>query len=333
VAFDPASPTNPPPAAIRLTNQNSVVRYIAPVPGDPASAYFTAGSFVTTSLFRLTNISFRGNATVTPIISGPVNGDVLGHLAVSPGPQRSLYVVKAGFVDGQKIFKTPDAGNSWLNISGNLPNVPVNWLAIDPDDPNTIYAATNVGVYVAYDGGVEHEQWRTLGKGLPNVPVMQLKITRSRKLIAATYGRGVWSLDLPFQPPKNCSVVILVCGNEATLVCDPIRNILFLGARKSFMQPAPAFMPGGFTVPTTQFGSDGTVSVVSDAPIELGDNEFEACSVNQSPPYRRSCIWPVPAFGPDLFGCPGHPAPPLPKPSQCIKEGCKPRPGGGCICE
>src|SRR5262249_45191057 len=55
---------------------------------------------------------------------------------------------------------------------------------------------TNIGVYTATDGGSEGEQWHVLGEGLPNVPVMQLKISPTRKLIAATYGRGVWKLDL-----------------------------------------------------------------------------------------------------------------------------------------
>src|SRR5262249_42148754 len=108
IAFDPDSPTSPPPASIPLTNQNMIVRYVAPVPGDPTSAYFTAGPFTTTSLFRLTNISFRGNATVTQITGGPVNGDVLGHLAVSNSG--CLYISKAGFLQ-QKIFKTCNGSN------------------------------------------------------------------------------------------------------------------------------------------------------------------------------------------------------------------------------
>lgn len=332
LAFNPSVNVNAVYTTQVSSQVNQFIGYVAPAPTDPTMAYLSAGGYGTpTALYRLTSINFRGNATMTPITGGPVNGDVLGHLAVSISG--SLYVAKAGFLR-QKIFKTPDGGgNSWLDISGNLPNVPVNWIAIDPYDSDVIYVATNIGVFTAEDGGVEGEQWKVLGQGLPNVPVMQLKITRARKLLAATYGRGVFSFDLPFQPPRNCSVMIVVCGNEATLVCDPIRNILFLGARKNFLQPVGDFMPGAFTVPTQQFGNDGTVDIVYDAPIELGDNEFEACAQEQNPPFRRRCVWPIPSSGPDLFGCPGHPAPPEPKPSQCIKAGCRPRPQGGCICE
>jgi hypothetical protein len=37
--------------------------------------------------------------------------------------------------------------------------------------------------------------WQPIG--LPNVPVMQLSISVNRTLVAATWGRGVWTLSLP----------------------------------------------------------------------------------------------------------------------------------------
>ena len=177
--------------AVQLTCAiNSIIHYIAPVPGDPTTAYLTAGS----ALYRLSNISFAGNATVTPITGDPINGDVLGHLAVSRAG--ILYLTKVGFVEGQKIFSSADGGNNWTNISGNLPNTPLHWVTVDPVDQNFIFVAGDTGVYVATDGGVEGEEWRRLGSGLPNVPVMQTQISPTRKLVAATYGRGVWTLDI-----------------------------------------------------------------------------------------------------------------------------------------
>jgi photosystem II stability/assembly factor-like uncharacterized protein len=196
VAFNPdAADRNT--IAVQLTCAiNGIVHYIAPVPGDPMTAYLTAGS----ALYRLSNISFAGNATVAWIRgesedpNNPINGDLLGHLAVSrPG---ILYLIKVGFVDGQKIFSSADGGNTWTNISGELPNTPLHWVTVDPIDPNFIFVSGDTGIYVAMDGGVEGEEWRRLGSGLPNVPVMQTQISRTRKLIAATYGRGVWALDI-----------------------------------------------------------------------------------------------------------------------------------------
>jgi hypothetical protein len=55
---------------------------------------------------------------------------------------------------------------------------------------------TNVGVDVATDGGVAGEQWTTLAGSLPDVPVMNLSMSKTRVLSAATWGRGVWTVDL-----------------------------------------------------------------------------------------------------------------------------------------
>jgi hypothetical protein len=51
-------------------------------------------------------------------------------------------------------------------------------------------------VYIAFDGGVVNEQWQRLGAHLPDVPVTQIQRARARKLVAATFGRGVWTLDV-----------------------------------------------------------------------------------------------------------------------------------------
>ena len=187
------------PLAVPLLSQslplnNPYIQYIAPDPHDPTTAYFVTGDALP-RLYRLSNISFRGNASLTQIDApGP---HVLGHIAASPICSAGLYMAKVGFVENQKIYKTTTGGQTWVNISGNLPNVPVHWITVDRANPNVIYVGTNVGTFVATDGGVFGEQWRQLGSGLPNVPVMQLKISRTRQLIAATFGRGVWKLQLP----------------------------------------------------------------------------------------------------------------------------------------
>jgi hypothetical protein len=130
--------------------------------------------------------------------------------------------------------------------------------------------------------------------------------------------------------PKNCSVMKLVCGNEATLVCDPIPlpDTLVLEARDKDAVPLPDYRGVGLTPPMLPDGAN----IVYDAPISQLDNEFKACAVDQS--FRRNCIPDIPFFGPDLTGCPGGPPPhPLPTCAQCRKEGCACRAGGGCLCQ
>lgn len=106
------------------------------------------------------------------------------------------------------VFKTTNGGANWIDISchtidcaqpgaNDLPNLPVHDLALDRDDPSrqTIYAATDAGVFVTATGGAS---WSPLGSGLPNAAVMSLVLHEpSRILRAATHGRGVWDLALP----------------------------------------------------------------------------------------------------------------------------------------
>jgi hypothetical protein len=192
VAFNPNPKAGAPGnvAVQLLRGVRQVIHYVAPFPNDPTSAYIVTGS----RLIRLSGISFAGGTAGTEITGGPVNGDLLGHLAVSPAG--TLYLTKVGMLDGLKVFKSADGGSTWINVSGNLPNTPVNWVMVDGDSHDFVYVATNRGVYVATDGGVMKEQWQRLGARLPNVPVTQLQRSQARKLVAATFGRGVWSLDV-----------------------------------------------------------------------------------------------------------------------------------------
>ena len=105
------------------------------------------------------------------------------------------------------IFKTADGGNTWKDLScsttncsipaaTDLPNIPVNDLVLDPDVPNTIYAATDLGVFVGNCSTLPCT-WATLGTGLPRAAVLSLRLHEpSRTLRAATHGRGAWDITL-----------------------------------------------------------------------------------------------------------------------------------------
>lgn len=192
----------------QLASLNSPISYIKTVPGDATSAYLvvgnSSGSGITpapTALYRMDNISFNGGAKLTSITGGPIDGGSnLGPVAVSPQDSNTIYLVKAGFQDGQKVFKRTvgATGNqSWTNISGTfLPNVPVNAIVVDGAHPSNVYIGTNMGAWSITDGGVFNDMWQPIGSGLPNVPV-QLNISVNRALVAATWGRGVWTFSLP----------------------------------------------------------------------------------------------------------------------------------------
>ena len=91
------------------------------------------------------------------------------------------------------IFESVDRGRSWRSISGDLPNGVIVW-AIQQDhvDPDLLFAATEIGLYVSTNHGAN---WTKLA-GAPTIAFRDLKIhRRDEDLVGATFGRGVYILD------------------------------------------------------------------------------------------------------------------------------------------
>ena len=104
-----------------------------------------------------------------------------------------VIVAYSGYREGYlaaNVFETTDNGATWSNISGRLPNAPVEMLTYDPLR-HMLYAATDLGVFVLSRG----QQWLRVGRNLPNSPILDVKISGDRRtLFAATFGRSVWSV-------------------------------------------------------------------------------------------------------------------------------------------
>ncbi|MEO8025769.1 MAG: IPT/TIG domain-containing protein [Bryobacteraceae bacterium] len=132
--------------------------------------------------------------------SSGLPGRAVTRVVVDPFDAGTAYVTFSGFaVTGEvrpgHVYKTTDGGATWSNASGNLPNLPVNDLVVDPDLPDTLYIGTDAGVMVSRDAGAT---WSEAGFGLPRSFVLSLALHRpSRTLRAATHGRSVWDLSIP----------------------------------------------------------------------------------------------------------------------------------------
>ena len=86
--------------------------------------------------------------------------------------------------------KRADGGQTWADVSGNLPDVPVTDVVISH---GTLVVGADLGVVVSGDGGAH---WSPLGTGLPYT-VMDLSLGPDGRLYAATHGRGIWSIAAP----------------------------------------------------------------------------------------------------------------------------------------
>ena len=131
-------------------------------------------------------------------------------LFVDPTDANIAYVVATSFDDvtgDGHVWRTTNAGVSWTNISGNLPDIPTWSIVVDdygPGHANDIYyVGADDGVYVSLNQGTT---WTHLGFGLPHAQVVELDRSTNLGILAAgTHGRGLWELAIPpmVTPPPN----------------------------------------------------------------------------------------------------------------------------------
>lgn len=129
---------------------------------------------------------------VTRVLIHPDNDDV-------------AYISYSGFRDADDtpyVFKTENFGDTWTNISADLPSAPVN--ALDFDATGRLIAAGDAGVFVRQNDG----SWDTYGSNLPMVPVTDIRLSGDQStLFAATFGRGVYAMDLVATDSDNDGVL------------------------------------------------------------------------------------------------------------------------------
>lgn len=172
------------------------IKAIAAAPSDPNTVY--AGT--SDGKVQVTHNALSGGSAAWIDRSAGLAQRALTSITVDPIDAGTAYVTYSGFVNSivtptLHVFKTTNGGGKWTDISGNLPDLPVNCLVVDPDFANTLYIGTDAGALVTTDGGTT---WSTLGTGLPRVVVEAMVLHRpTRTLRAATHGRGVWDVLIP----------------------------------------------------------------------------------------------------------------------------------------
>ena len=118
-------------------------------------------------------------------------------LAVDPLDAQRAYVTLSGYRWDEyqpHVLRTDNAGASWQDIGTSLPEVPVNDIVIDVVFGNRLIVATDAGVYATANEGAN---WELLGAALPRVVVTDLTLhPPTHTLIAATYGRSMYTLEL-----------------------------------------------------------------------------------------------------------------------------------------
>ena len=109
----------------------------------------------------------------------------------------TAYITKSGYRNDDfkaYIFRTNDYGETWSDISSNLPDYPVNVVFEDKKNSNLLFLGNDHGVYFSLDKG---EKWQSLKVNMPPVVVRDLLVHPTENdLVVGTYGRAAWITDI-----------------------------------------------------------------------------------------------------------------------------------------
>jgi len=129
-------------------------------------------------------------------VSGSLPKRYITSIAVSNFSDQVAYVTLSGYnsVDyTPHVYKTENGGQTWTDISGNLPSIPVNDIIIHPTE-EWLFVATDLNVWYSINDGAS---WTILGDNLPLTLTRDIKIHEpTNTLYAGTYGRSMYSYDI-----------------------------------------------------------------------------------------------------------------------------------------
>jgi len=116
-------------------------------------------------------------------------------IEVSPHDKATAYIATTRYKFNDlspAIYKTTNYGKTWTRINNGIPDGAYTRTVREDDmRKDLLYAGTETGFYISYDGG---SQWQPLQLNLPITPVTDLMVHKGN-LLAATMGRGFWILD------------------------------------------------------------------------------------------------------------------------------------------
>ncbi len=143
-------------------------------------------------LVRMTNVT-NSNATFTTI-NTPFVGSVS---SVRYGETANDIFVTIHNYGVASVWSTSNAGSTWQNKEGNLPNLPVRDMLQNPLNRNEAILATQLGVWSTDNFNDANPNWTQAFNGMSDASITSFDYWavngNDNKIIASTYGRGVFT--------------------------------------------------------------------------------------------------------------------------------------------
>ncbi len=118
----------------------------------------------------------------------------ISRITIDPNDAKTVYLAFSGYREGDNaayLLRTPNSGQSWTDITGNLPHAPVTDVIVVG---RNLYVSTDVGVFAS---PMSTPSWYAVGVGMPRLVATDLRyMPTNNTLYVATFGMGVWSLPV-----------------------------------------------------------------------------------------------------------------------------------------
>lgn len=165
------------------------IELISVDPSNDNTMYVANGS----GLYKSTDLG----VTFTNVYSA---SSAITSIEVHSSDSSIVYLTTSG-VAGQ-VLKSTNGGTTFTNFSTGLPSIGKNIIVHQGrNTDNPLYLGTDLGVFYRDDSMTS---WQPFDINLPNVSVTDLEVNlEDAKLVAATYGRGIWQTDIPVQIPTD----------------------------------------------------------------------------------------------------------------------------------
>lgn len=165
------------------------IELISVDPSNDNTMYVANGS----GLYKSTDLG----VTFTNVYSA---SSAITSIEVHSSDSSIVYLTTSGV--GGQVLKSTNGGTTFTNFSTGLPSIGKNIIVHQGrNTDNPLYLGTDLGVFYRDDSMTS---WQPFDINLPNVSVTDLEVNlEDAKLVAATYGRGIWQTDIPVQIPTD----------------------------------------------------------------------------------------------------------------------------------
>ena len=160
------------------------------------SPYSTTSStlfigLTTGKFYKVTNANTTPSASLSNFNFGGYISDI------RLGASESEIMVTVSNFNKVSVYYTTDAGVTWTSKEGNLPDIPVKAIFMNPDNNNEVILGTHYGVWGTANFQSASPTWALYSNGLGKFKVNVFDYRPSDKtVLAVTYGRGAFTTQI-----------------------------------------------------------------------------------------------------------------------------------------